>query len=208
MYYFFTGTDTDGARAKLTAAVEKAAGKGRIVRITDAHSLADLDAALQGPGLFGEKRVIVLDNVTSADALRDRFLGSLARIAESEETFFVLENDVDAATRKAIEKHAQKTERYDATKKAKDNSIFGLANALQRGQKKELWVGYQRELMRGSAPEAVHGTLFWAAKQALLRSNTEKNRRLVAALAELPHEARRKGFDLEYALELFALSVA
>jgi DNA polymerase III delta subunit len=208
MYYFFTGTDTNALREKLAAAAEKAAGKARIVRITDAHSLADLDAALQGPGLFGEQRVIVLDNVTLAESLRERFLGTLARIAESEEHFFVLETDIDATTRKIIEKHAEKTERLDTGKKAKDNSIFGLANALQRGQKKELWVGYQRELMKGSAPEAIHGTLFWAAKQAILRSNTEKNRALVAALAELPHEARRRGFDLEYALELFVLSVA
>jgi DNA polymerase III delta subunit len=208
MYYFFTGTDTNALREKLAAAAEKAAGKARIVRITDAQSLADLDAALQGPGLFGEQRVIVLDNVTLADPLRERFLASLPRIAESEEHFFVLETDIDATTRKIIEKHAEKTERLDAGKKAKDNSIFGLANALQRGQKKELWVGYQRELMKGSAPEAIHGTLFWAAKQAILRSNTDKNRALVAALAELPHEARRRGFDLEYALELFVLSVA
>ena len=208
MYYFFTGTDTDTVRRKLNAAAEKAAGKNRIVRITDAHTLAELDAALQGPGLFGEKRVIVLDNVTQSDALRDRLLGSLSRLAENDEKFFVLESDVDAATRKIIEKQAERTERLDAGKKAKDNSIFGLANALQRGQKKELWVGYQRELTKGSAPEAIHGTLFWAAKQAILRSNTEKNRILVARLAELPHEARRRGFDLEYALELFVLSVA
>ena len=31
-------------------------------------------------------------------------------------------------------------------------------------------------------------------------------RRLVAELAELPHEARRRGFDLEYALERFILT--
>jgi DNA polymerase III delta subunit len=208
MYYFFTGTDTEKLREKMSAAVEKAAGKARIVRITDAHSLDDLDATLQGPGLFGEERVLVLDNVTLSDVLRERLLNSLPRIAESGERFFVLETDVDAVTRKTIEKYAEKTERLDAGKKAKDNSIFGLANALQRGQKKELWVGYQRELMKGSAPEAIHGTLFWAAKQAILRSHTEKNRALVAVLAELPHEARRKGFDLEYALELFVLSVA
>ncbi|HVU75279.1 MAG TPA: hypothetical protein VHD38_00335 [Candidatus Paceibacterota bacterium] len=206
MYDFFTGTDTETLRQKMNAAAEKSAGKNRLLRITDAHARADLEAALQGPGLFGEKRVVVLDNLTQADALRERLLEAVPTIAESEEKFFILETDVDAATRKAIEKYAEKTERLDVAKKPKDNSIFGLANALQRGQKKDLWVGYQRELMKGSAPEAIHGTLFWAAKQAFLRSNTDKNRALVAALAELPHEARRRGFDLEYALELFTLS--
>lgn len=206
MYFFFTGTDSESLREKLAVAAQKTAGKAATLRITDAHTRADLDAALQGPGLFGEKRVVILENLTQNDALRERFMDSLPQLAKSDETFFILETDIDASTRKAIEKYAEKTERIDAAKKAKDNSIFNLANALQRGQKKELWVGYQRELMKGSAPEAIHGTLFWAAKQAMARSDTAKNRALIAALAALPHEARRKGCDLEYALELFVLA--
>lgn len=29
----------------------------------------------------------------------------------------------------------------------------------------------------------------------------------IAELAELPHEARRRGYDLEYALELYLLTI-
>jgi len=205
MLYFFTGTDIEKARDAMNAAVKKSTNGKRIVRITDAHSIADLDAALAGAGMFGDERIVVLDNVLGNDELRERLLVRLKDIAKTDDAFFMLETMIDADTRKSVEKHAERTERFDAPKEKRDNSIFSLANALQRGQRKELWVGYQRELLKGSAPEAIHGTLFWAAKQALLRSDTPRFRALVARLAELPHEARRRGFELEYALEHFVL---
>jgi hypothetical protein len=72
-------------------------------------------------------------------------------------------------------------------------------------------VGYQRALLRDEAPEAIHGVLFWGAKQALLAArgakDMERPKRLVAELAELPHEARRKGFGLEYTLERYILGL-
>jgi hypothetical protein len=206
MLYFFSGTDSDTLRAKLGAAVEKTAGKSTIVRITDAHAIADLMAALSGGGMFAERRVVVFDQVLTNLEMRDALLGRMPEIASADEHYFIVELAPDAATRKQIEKHAKKSERFDARKSAKKESIFRLANALQRGDKKALWVGYQEELAAGKAPEAIHGVLFWAAKQHLLRSDTQKARALVAALAELPHEARRAGFDLEYALEHFVLA--
>jgi len=206
MLYFFTGTDTESLREKLRAAL--AAKKEAVLRITDAHTAHDLSSALAGPGMFGEKRVVVLDHALQSEALVDVLLEELPRLRESEEDFFLLESDITTELRKRIEKYAEKTVRKDLPKKARDNSIFALANALERGQRKELWIGYQRELLKGNAPEAIHGVLFWAAKQAFLRSRSEKNGRLLAALAEVPHEARRRGGDLEYALERFVLSIA
>ena len=108
--------------------------------------------------------------------------------------------------RKKRKKPEKKANPLHAPAKKKDDSIFGLANALQRGKKKELWIGYQKELAVGKSPEAIHGVLFWAAKQALLRNVRDaRARELVAKLAELPHESRRRGLELEYSLELFVL---
>ena len=209
MLYFFTGTDTNKARAKLGAALEKAAKKTEVIRVTDAHTVGDLSAALSGGGLFGGERTVVLDNVLLNIEMRDRVLGQLNALRDSADTFYIYEAALDAATRKSIEKYAETTEKFELVKTTKrDNSIFELANALQRGKKKDLWVGYQREIANGKAAEAIHGALFWGAKQMLLRENSTKARDFVATLAELPHEARRKGVELEYALEHFVLSVA
>lgn len=211
MFYLFFGTDRAKANAELNRALEKVSAGADIVRITDAHTLADLQVVLQGPGMFAPRRTVVLDSLvgSGSEAMRETLVGALDSIKVSKEIFFILEGALDAATRKQIEKYAEKAEKFDAPKKEKDNSIFALANALQRGDKKALWVGLMAEFAKGSAPEAVHGLLFWGAKQMLLKSSTREKSRaeaLVASLAELPHEARRRGEDLEYALERFALS--
>ncbi len=209
MLYFLSGTDISKARARLAAVLERVAKKTEVIRVTDAHTMNDLIAALSGGGLFGGERTVVLDNVLLNVEMRDRVLGQLKTLRDSADTFYIYEAVLDAATRRSIEKYAETTEKFELVKTAKkDNSIFELANALQRGKKKDLWVGYQREIAAGKAAEAIHGALFWGAKQMLLRENSTKARGFVATLAELPHEARRKGVELEYALEHFVLSVA
>ena len=185
----------------------------RVVRISDANSIADFMASLQGGGLFGEKRIVVFEGISENEEMRDLLFQSLERMQKSEEPFFIFEASPDADARRTIEKYAEKKTRFDAPKKVKDDSVFALANALRRADKKALWVGYQKELAKGKPAEAIHGVLFWGAKDMLIKSKEgtpESNRakKLVAELAELPHEARRNSFDLEYALERFVLSIA
>ncbi len=209
MLYLITGTDTEKARAKLNAAIEKVAKKATIIRITDAHATADLEAALQGGGMFGGAPVVVLDNVFANEELRTIVIARLPTLAKSADHVFMYESAPDAATRKQLEKYAETAERFDAAKSMKKDNFFALANYLQQGKKKELWVTYQREILAGKAPEAIHGILFYGAKQSLMRNpRDQKSRARVAVLAELPHQARRQGMELEYALEHFVLSGA
>jgi hypothetical protein len=186
------------------------AKKMAVLRISDANSAADLAAALQGAGMFGEKRAVVLDSVLANEEMRAILFAELQRIAASHEPFFILEGKLDAATRKSVEKHAESSEKFDSAAKVKRGDIFILAYALNRGDKKTLWIEYQRALARDEAPEAIHGVLFWGAKERFLKTSgkeRERAARLVADLAELPHEARRQGYELEYALERYLLSV-
>ena len=53
MLYLYYGNDSDKARAKLNTALEKNGAGTDVFRITDAHTLADLEAALMGGGMFG-----------------------------------------------------------------------------------------------------------------------------------------------------------
>ena len=213
MLYFYSGTDRKKAYAAMNAAVKKLSKKdSRIVRISDANQLEDLQAALRGAGMFNESRIVVFNGVLANEEMRTELLGSLAHIRDSEEVFFILEEKPDAATRKQIEKYAEKSERYDSPSGKKDTGIFAIADALKHADKKGRWVSYQRQLAENAAPEAIHGILFWAAKDMFLKSRTDAEKaratRLIAELAELPHESRRHGIELEYALELFILSGA
>ena len=211
MLYLYTGTDREKSRAAMDAALKKISTKDiRIVRITDANAPADLRAALSGAGMFAEEQVVVCDGVFGNEEMRTEMLEGLKSMRDSKDTFFVLEEKPDAATRKQIEKYAEDSQRFDAPGKKKDGSIFGLSNALARRDKKALWVGYQRELAKGTAPEAIHGVLFWAVKNMFLSAKKDPERsrgaHLLAILAELPHESRRRGEEMEYALERFVLS--
>jgi hypothetical protein len=152
-----------------------------------------------------------LEGILGNDEMREILTAELPTLKSSTDHFFMLDEKPDAATRKLVEKYAEKFERFDAAKKAEGGTtIFALANALRAGNKKALWVGYQRELLNDAAPEAIHGVLFWAAKDMLLKSRADaekiRAKKLIANLTELPHEARRRGEDLEYALERFVLS--
>lgn len=210
MLYLYTGTDRKKAYAALEVGIKKVAKKGsRVVRITDANVPADLRAALDGGGMFSESRVVVCNGVLGNEEMRAVLLDSLKRMRDSEEGFFILEEKPDAATRKQIEKYAETSERYDSPSAKKGGDIFAIANALKRADKKSLWVNYQRQLAENAAPEAIHGVLFWAAKDMSLKARTDADkkraRRLLIELAELPHESRRRGVEFEYALELFVL---
>ena len=214
MLYFFTGTDRDKARGAMGAEIERAAKKARaeIQRITDANVLEDLRAALSGPGMFGSARILVLEGVLTNEEMYPILMKALSALAESKEQVFLYEEKPIADVRRKVEKHAEKSVQYDLPGKDRDNTIFALAGALSRGDRKALWVGYQRALARGERSEAIYGVLFWGAKKMLLsaRSGSPEHRRgaaLVTQLAELPHKARRQGFELEYALEHYVLSI-
>lgn len=212
MLHLYTGTDREKARAEMNKAVSAASKKGTILRITDANTPEDLRAALLGPGMFGAARVLVLEGILGNEEMQPMFMEALPALSKSEEAVFLYEEKLDADTRRKVEKHAGKGVRHDLPGKGKDNSVFALANALKRGDRKALWVGYQQELGKDNAPEAIHGVLFWGAKQMLLsagKGSPEQRRgaALVAQLAELPHEARRQGIELEYALEHYILSL-
>ncbi|MFZ2555431.1 MAG: hypothetical protein WAZ27_04210 [Minisyncoccia bacterium] len=207
MIYLYLGTDREKARTKMSVDIAKK-GKGTIFRITDANSIGDMAAALEGGGMFAQARTLVFENVCLIDEMRDALLRALPELALTKEPVFIYEEKPLADLKKKLEKHAETTEKFDAPKKERDSGIFALANALRSGNKKALWVSYMSEIAKGTAPEAVHGVLFWGVKDAFLKGGEKdaRIRKLVAELAALPHEARRRGEDLEYALERFVLS--
>ena len=209
MLFVFLGTDTKKALAALNTAVSKL--KQSVVRVSDASSLEDVRAALGGGGMFGEKRSVVLDRLSDNDELWQLVLAQLQSLREQSDTFFIYEEKADAATKKLLQTYAGNVEVFNEAKSAKPKpTVFALVNYMNARDKKNLWVGYQQELSIGNAPEAIHGTLFWGAKQALLSARNakevERAKKYVAQLAELPHESRRHGEELEYALERFILS--
>lgn len=205
MLYFLYGADREQTKKRANEIALKEKGERRT--LTDLHTVNDIRLAYSD-GLFAQRKIVVFDGVFAKQELADEVLLSLDVLKKSKEIFIIREEKLDAATKKNIEKYAEKTEVFDLKKEKEETTVFALANALQKRDKKALWVGLQREFAKGNAPEAVHGVLFWGAKQEFQRRDSKDIRLIIGRLVELPHEARRKGIELEYALEHFALTMA
>ena len=211
MLTIFYGTDRVRVRTALNEAVDKAQKGTAVVRITDAHSLEDLSAVMQGGGMFAIPRVVVLEYLLSREDMRAILESTLNELHSSTEQYYLLEEKIDAGTKKLLGKYAT-LELFDSPKKsASSTTIFAIANALKRGDKKALWIAYQRELWSGAAPEAIHGVMFWGVKDMMLKSRDPiemaRGKKIISQLAILPHATRRRGGELEYALEQFVLGI-
>ena len=214
MLYFYFGTDRKRTRDALNAAVGRVSGREtRVVRVSDASSAEDVRAALSGGSMFATVRIVILEDTLANDDMRNLVFSALEGISESSDHYFILEEKPLVDIRRRVEKYAKDLEKFvlPAGREARrDGSIFQLAYALRAGDKRKLWLGLQREFAKDTAAEAIHGALFWGAKDMFLSAKKETDRsrgaRLLAQLAELPHESRRRGEELEYALERFVLS--
>lgn len=211
MLFFFSGDDRDAMRAALEELVRAHAPGACVNRITDAHSEDDIAAALRGGGLFGGPEVAFFDNVLGNSTLAKILFDGLAERQESG-LVVVYERAPLAEAKKALEKRADESRVFPRVVARKEpDRVFDIADALKKKDKKLAWVALVRELRVGKAPEALHGVLFWAAKDLFQKSKegSEARRRaevLLLELAALPHEARRSGVELDYALEAFVLS--
>jgi len=125
----------------------------------------------------------------------------------------------------------KKTQEFALEKKEKKDAfnIFSLTDALGERNKKRLWTRYQEALRAGSAPEEIHGILFWQLKTLLLVSKgatagikpfvitkakhflgnyTENELEdLTKSFVDLYHDARRGKIDFDIGLEKILLSL-
>lgn len=210
MLHLYIGTDREKVRNALGDALAKCK-HANTIRITDVHTLDDLAMALAGGGLFDEAHTVILEGTLANEEMRKVVITALPTIHTATDSVHIIEEKIDATTKKLLEKYAETTTIFDLPKKAqRASNIFALADALKRGDRKRLWIDYQHALAEGTAAEAIHGVFFWGAKDMLLKARDEKTRArasgFVAELAQLPHEARRSGEDVNYALERFVLS--
>jgi len=216
MLYVFGG-DENKSRARLRAALEslvRRAPLANVLRVTDEDiETIDMENILVAQGLLFAKRIVIFDNVLKEKSAQKTLLPYMGEMAASEHVFFILEESLTAGMRKQLTAHATKAELAEQKEqKGKPAADWSATNALERRDGNALWLAIVKALLGGASPEQVHGQLFWKAKQILLTQrlhiwSQDDVRRLVGELAALPHEARRRGVEMEYALERFALEI-
>ncbi|OHA44030.1 MAG: hypothetical protein A3G03_00530 [Candidatus Taylorbacteria bacterium RIFCSPLOWO2_12_FULL_44_15c] len=237
MLYLIYGNDFEKARGKareLIADLQKRKPNAEVFRLEDEMvSAGKLDELSGGQGLFERKYIVFADNVFRSAEAKEIVLKKLKSLADSENVFIFLEDELGKADLKELEKFAKKVQKFSgATNKEKPFNVFSLTEKLGRRDKRGLWILYQKALAEGLAPEEIHGILFWQIKAmlaAVLAKTAEESglkpfvfqkSRVFAknySLAELKnlsskmvavyHNSRRIGPDLDVALERLILEI-
>ena len=237
MLYLIYGSDFEKTRGKareLIADLQKRKPNAEVFRLEDEMvSVGKLDELSGGQGLFERKYIVFADNVFRSEEAKEIVLGKLKSLAESENIFIFLEDELGKTDLKELEKFAEKVQQFSGVaKKEKPFNVFSLTEMLGRRDKRGLWVLYQKALAQGLAPEEIHGILFWQIKAmlaaVLVKSAEEtgfkpfvfqklrafaKNysvpelKNLSAKMVAVYHNSRRTGPSLDIALEKLILEI-
>ncbi|PCI29011.1 hypothetical protein COB55_02985 [Candidatus Wolfebacteria bacterium] len=237
MLYFIHGTDVEKTRAKAHGIIDvlkKKKPDALFFRIDEGEmDEGTINDLIGGQGLFEKKYIVFLNTVCENAETKEILLKKLKEIQGSDNVFILLEGKLDAKTKSKIEKVAEKVQTYDADKKPIEKfNIFSLTDALGKRNRRELWVLYHKARLRGSAPEEIHGILFWQIKTMLLAAQSananeaglkpfvygkatgflsyyslDELKKLSQDLVVLYHNARRGIGMLDTSLERFVLTI-
>lgn len=178
--------------------------------VMQAHTfnLHEFIQKIEGANLFGDTTALLCDELVAGGVFND-LDAYLVRMEASPQTIYLLERGAVAAVKKALKKHSTSfTEDEVRKKEARGGGVFQFTHAFEAKKRAEGWMLYQEALINGDAAEALHGMLFWKVKNMMKgsRSRTPTEvRALLGDLAALPVTARRRGVELELALEQFIL---
>ncbi|MBX2866518.1 hypothetical protein KTR10_00960 [Candidatus Kaiserbacteria bacterium] len=174
MLYSFFGTDVIATRANAQEFIASEKEKGAsVTRFTGNNwTVGDMEQALGGTSLFGDVHLFVLDTPGDNTDMQTYIFKHIKEIAESPNTFVLLEEKLLAPQKKKVEKYSEQTSEY-TLEKEKPFNIFALADALLQRDKKSLWILYTQAQRAGHSSEEIVGTLFWQVKMIALANRTQ-----------------------------------
>lgn len=195
------------------------------------------ELVLGGQSLFGARYIVLFRRVFDNPETKEVILTRLDDIKNAEHVFIFSERKIDAKIVSAFKKTGAMMNECSKKEKnmpEKPFASFALADAFGKRDKKKVWAIFHEEIAKGSAPESLHGMLFWQIKNMLLAKSSSqaecaragmkpfvfgkaqtaaKNfsgselRSLSAVAVSLYHRAHEGAGDLETATEQFILNI-
>lgn len=233
MLHVYCGNDTITVRTKALAYLDARREQGTPIERIDANVfrpgiLVELAGSVS---LFGETAVYVLDTPSVQQDYFADVMESLSVLAESPNTFVIIEDALLAPEKKKLQKHAATFEEYKRAATERFN-VFALTDHLLKKDKRQLWVGLQEANRAGLAAEEIIGTLWWQlkslrvvaaassaaeagmkdypfnkARQALKNFKPNEVEQLSADLLTLYHDGHSGVRDINLALEKWVLTI-
>lgn len=235
MLSVFYGTDwkqvNEAATKRLAAFAMEHPGAETFALSADNFSEGSVEQYGSSSGLFTSAQAVVISHMLGNEDYGETLTDQLESLAASDNLFIFKEGELSAKLAKLVAKHAQESQEFVGRQTVQKPAfqIFDLANALGMRDKKNLWLGYQRALRQGIAPEEISNILMWQVKTLLLVSSgaTEgikpfvlgkakgflKNysrkelEDLSLAFISLYHDARRGEVEFEIGLEKLILTI-
>jgi len=235
MLYTFYGNDTKLVREKASTLIASLLAKkpeALHIRITESEwTNSTLTETIESQGLFSDKLIVQFDNLLGTAAC-ESIIESISNIQNSQNIFVFVESALDAKSKKILEKYSEKIQEHlSSESEEKAPTLFALADAFGRRDKKMLWVEFQKAVLRGTASEEIHGMIFWQLKSMCIASKTnsvesglkpfvytkskqysknftEQELSAVSGkLVSMYHDAHRGLVDFKSALEIFVLEI-
>lgn len=236
MLYVFTGSDAIAVRGKAHEFLDARLDEGaRAEHITAEDCTADLLRDRAGAqSLFSPeaREAVLIDSPGERPEAREAVLSLAAELAESPNTFVLIESALPAALSRDLKKYAAEYHGIKSAEAAESFNVFALADALARRDKKSLWVLLLRAYGAGLSAEEIIGTLSWQIKTMRLAARTKsasesglkpfvytKAKRglekfkpaeldlLSRSILEIYHDAHLGKLDADLALERWVLGV-
>lgn len=182
MLYVFHGTNIQVSRKKAISLVDSLRTKkpdASYVRVeAEQWSPQIIEEHLSGQGLFSNKYIIFLDQVTENSEAKEKLIDFIQQMKQSTNIFILLESRINAELKKSLEKFSEKivennvSENTFGSKKVEFN-IFSLADAVGERNSLKSWTLYRQAIDSGIEPENIIGTLFWQVKSIILATKTK-----------------------------------
>jgi hypothetical protein len=119
--------------------------------------------------LFGEIYTIVLDGVSLfSEEVKSFLILQVGVMANSSHQFIIIDEKLSKEFRDEAKKHKISVEIFSEEEKHTGLSVFALTDLYLGRDKKGAWLALTRLFREGTAPEEVHGALFWAVKSLYL----------------------------------------
>lgn len=189
MLSVYSGSD----RHAVVEAVHTALKKNKIKEtqtIDDRSFLSGIFVDLTSSiSLFEGSQTYIIDTPSSNLEFNEECQAFLADMANSANTFFLMEGALLAPQKKKLSKHAQTMEEFSADKAERFNT-FAMAEALARRDKKTLWMLLQEARLVGLREEEMIGILWWqlkAIRLAMITSTSEE-----AGMKEYPYKKAKQ----------------
>lgn len=175
MLNLYFGTDMVAARLTALSQVEAlvALSEPRVTKIESANFATGMLADMLGAtSLFGGTELYFIDTPSEHSELYAEVTSVLKEMAESTNTFIVVEGAMLAPEKKKFEKYARVMEECKKVAEAPFD-VWAMADALSRHDKKSLWVLFMDAKRMGLSAEEIIGTLWWQLKTLRMASQTK-----------------------------------